>query len=180
MTQRTAGGPAPGHRSPDGGSGRPAPAVRLGVDVVDVARFARVLALRGHDLTDRVFTTEELAECGGRPSRLAARLAAKEAAAKALGTGIGPVAWHDVATVRRPGGAPHLRLRGRAAALAATSGMSGWTVSLAHDRGTAVAVVAARGPSDDRERDHAGRPDHDRGQQRDAHRERDRDEGDRP
>jgi len=56
-------------------------AVGVGVDVVDVARLARVVALRGTALVDRVFTVDELAECRGSVRRLAARLAAKEAAA---------------------------------------------------------------------------------------------------
>jgi holo-[acyl-carrier protein] synthase len=116
--------------------------VEVGVDVVDVHRLARLVERHGALLTERVFTPGELVDCGGKTQRLAARLAAKEAVAKALGTGIGPVAWRDVEVVRDSSGRPQLRLAGNARSLAADLGFTRWSVSLTHGRGTAVAVVA--------------------------------------
>ncbi len=120
--------------------------IEVGVDVVDVPRLARLVARHGALLTERVFTPGELADCGGKPQRLAARLAAKEAVAKALGTGIGPVAWRDVEVVLDGAGRPQLRLTGNARTLAADLGFTRWSVSLTHDGATAVALVAAVGP----------------------------------
>lgn len=127
-----AGLPAPG-----------APRLVAGVDVVDVGRFEQLLLRRGAALLDHVFTPGELGECAGRPESLAARLAAKEATLKALGTGIGPVAWRDVEVRRGPGGAPVLVLTGGARAVARSLGLGDWAVSLSHDAGCAVAVVVA-------------------------------------
>ncbi len=121
-------------------------ATRIGVDLVDTERFVRLLELRGSDVRDRVFTTQELHECRGAAERLAARFAAKEAAAKALSTGIGPIGWRDVEVRTGPRGEPTIRLHGGAAALAYRLGLTHWAVSLSHDAGRAVAVVvAARG-----------------------------------
>jgi holo-[acyl-carrier protein] synthase len=115
------------------------------VDVVDVERFTRLLALRGPALTERVFTPAELVACRDDAGRLAARLAAKEAVAKALGTGIGPVAWRDIEVLHGPGGRPELRLAGEADAFARDLGLTRWSLSLTHDARTAVALVAGVG-----------------------------------
>lgn len=121
----------------------------VGVDVVDVARLARLLERRGSDLSDRVFTPAEVDGCAGDVRRLAARFAAKEATAKALGTGIGPVGWRDVEAPRTTG-APRLVLRGPARAAAEELGLDRWQLSLAHDTTHAVAVVVAAGSGDPR------------------------------
>lgn len=117
----------------------------VGVDVVDVARFRDMLAARGADLTSRVFTPVELRDAAGQPERLAARFAAKEAAAKALGTGIGAVGWRDVEVLSGPNGAPELRVSGAADRLAQAQGFEHWRVSLSHDANHAVAFVVAAG-----------------------------------
>lgn len=114
-----------------------------GVDVVDVERFRRLLALREPDLICRVFTPREVESAGGDVRRLAARFAAKEAVAKALGTGVGPVAWRDVEVRTAAGGRPALRLSGGARTRARRDRLSRWAVSLAHDGDRAVAVVVA-------------------------------------
>ena len=97
-----------------------------------------------------MFTVGELAACGAdapggalRIESLAARWAAKEAVAKALGTGIGQVAWREIEVLQNDDGCPSLRLHGRAAALAAERGLTRWAVSLAHDGGLALAFVVA-------------------------------------
>jgi holo-[acyl-carrier protein] synthase len=119
----------------------------IGVDVVDVERFRRVLERRPA-LARRVFTDAErsYAESGRNPGpRLAARFAAKEAVLKALGVGIGAAAFRDVEVVRADGGAPHLVLDGRAADLAARRGVRRWHLSLSHTDTVAVASVVAEG-----------------------------------
>lgn len=121
----------------------------VGVDVVDVTRLARLLLRRGADLTDRVFTPAERDGCAGDVRRLAARLAAKEATAKALGTGIGPVGWRDVEAPPTRG-APRLVLHGAARRAADEQGLDRWELSLAHDTTHAVAVVVAAGSGDPR------------------------------
>jgi holo-[acyl-carrier protein] synthase len=122
----------------------------IGIDAVDVDRFRRVL-VRRPSLANRVFTDAERSDAAGRgdpAQHLAARFAAKEAVMKALGTGIGGFALHDVEVVRgtEPGarrGAPSLRLFDRAAALAAERGISNWHVSLTHTDRLAMAMVLA-------------------------------------
>jgi holo-[acyl-carrier protein] synthase len=118
--------------------------IGLGVDVVDLARFAVVLE-RTPGIVERLFTDDERAYCEGakRVERYAARFAAKEAALKAMGCGIGACGWHDIAVARDEGGAPSLVVTGRAAELAGERSIASWHVSLAHDAGTAVATVIA-------------------------------------
>ena len=110
----------------------------MGVDVVDVARFGRVLE-RTPRLAERLFTDGERA----RPlPSLAARFAAKEAVAKALGAP-GGLRWVDAEVVRDPSGRPRLVLHGGVAEEAAAQGISTWHLSLSHDGGVATAVVVA-------------------------------------
>ena len=116
--------------------------IGIGIDAVDVPRFATVVA-RTPSIADRLFTAAEQADAAGAPARLAARFAAKEAAMKALGVGLGAVDFHDVAVERTASGAPVLRVAGRASTLATDLGVTGWLVSLTHTATTAQAVVVA-------------------------------------
>ncbi len=119
--------------------------IALGTDLVDVDRFRRTLA-RTPTLVAKLFTDGErsYAESASDPAeRYAVRFAAKEATMKALGVGLGSIDWHDVEVVRSDGGAPTLRVTGRAAALAADAGIVRWLVSLSHTGATAQAVVIA-------------------------------------
>ncbi len=112
--------------------------VGVGIDVVDVARFLATLE-RAPRLVEKLFTPEER---DVPPSSLAARFAAKEAMAKALGAP-GNMEWHD-ATVRRVvGGPPEVEIRGTVAARAAELGVDRFHISLSHDAGIASAVVVA-------------------------------------
>ncbi|GIW08291.1 MAG: holo-[acyl-carrier-protein] synthase [Dehalococcoidia bacterium] len=115
--------------------------VTTGVDVIAIERIATTVARHGDRFLRRVFTPAELAAAGGRPDSLAARFAAKEATAKALGWGIGAVGWRDIEVVSDVRGKPSLRLHGAAASRAAELGVSQLAVSLAHERSLAVAVV---------------------------------------
>lgn len=118
-----------------------------GVDVVEVERVARLIAEHGERFLTRCFTPIEQAH--GRGTRrhaehLAARFAAKEAALKALGTGLTHgIAWTDVEIRSDPSGRPTLVLSGHAAIRATDIGADRWTVSLSHTRGLAVASVIA-------------------------------------
>lgn len=112
--------------------------VGVGIDVVDVDRFSRVLA-RTPALAGRLFTDGER---DLPPFSLAARFAAKEATAKALGAPPG-LAWRDAEVERGAGGRPLLRTTGTVAAAARALGVTSWHVSLSHDAGIASAVVVA-------------------------------------
>ena len=117
----------------------------IGIDAVDIDKFRRALE-RTPALRHRVFTTDELAALGDRADDvpgLAARFAAREAAMKVLGVGIGAFELHDVSVSRLSSGQPQLVVIGRAAALASERDISAWHVSLSHTDTVAMAVVAA-------------------------------------
>jgi holo-[acyl-carrier protein] synthase len=114
--------------------------VGVGVDTVDIARFQRSLE-RTPTLKDRLFTS---AEVDLPVASLAARFAAKEAVAKALGAPDG-LQWHDVEVLRDATGRPRLSVSGTVAAAAADAGVTTWHLSLSHDGGSAVAMVVAEG-----------------------------------
>jgi holo-[acyl-carrier protein] synthase len=114
--------------------------VGVGVDVVDIARFEQALE-RTPGMRERVFTLSERQL--PLPS-LAARFAAKEALAKALGAP-GGLAWHDAEVVSDERGRPSLVVRGTVADAAGDAGVATWHVSLSHDGGNAIAVVIADG-----------------------------------
>jgi holo-[acyl-carrier protein] synthase len=108
----------------------------VGIDVVDIARFGETLS-RTPAMRARLFTDAEQQ----RPlASLAARFAAKEALAKALGapTGMG---WRDAEVVNAPTGDPRLEIRGSVRARADELGVASIHVSLSHDAGIASAVV---------------------------------------
>jgi len=112
--------------------------VGVGIDVVDVARFVDTLH-RVPALRTRLFTPEEREM---PETSLAARFAAKEAIAKALGAPAG-MSWQD-ATVRRVAGAqPVVEVVGTVAAAAAAAGVDRFHLSISHDAGIASAVVIA-------------------------------------
>ena len=114
----------------------------VGVDVVDVARFA--LALERHPkIAERLFTERERRDASSRPERLAARFAAKEAVLKSLRVGVGATTWRSIEIHRDESGAPSVVLHGEAAALAARSGVAQLHLSMTHTHHTAAAFVVA-------------------------------------
>ena len=118
--------------------------VSVGMDVVLVDRFVRALD-RTPMLIERLFTEEERNTASGNPrppESLAARFAAKEAVAKALGAPSG-LHWHDCEIVTDGDGRPWLTVSGTVAAVAATLGIGRWHLSLSHDGGIASALVVA-------------------------------------
>jgi holo-[acyl-carrier protein] synthase len=112
--------------------------VGIGVDVVEIARLERALS-RTPALALRLFADSER----GLPvASLAARFAAKEATAKALGAPPG-LAWIDVQVRRDDSGRPELAVSGTVAQAAQALGVSRWHLSLSHDAGVSVAMVVA-------------------------------------
>jgi holo-[acyl-carrier protein] synthase len=113
----------------------------LGIDVCDIERFGASLE-RTPELRDRLFTDRERRL---PPASLAARFAAKEALAKALGAPIG-LAWHDVEVVSADSGRPSLAMAGTVAEACDALGVTSAHLSLSHDAGIASAVVVLEGP----------------------------------
>ena len=123
--------------------------VGVGTDLVQVERVRRVLERHGERFACRVLDHREMqrwrthADPG---SYLARRWAVKEAAAKALGTGIGgSLGFHDLHVASTAAGAPQLEVTGRGAETARLLGVTRWHVSLSDDGGFALAFVLAEG-----------------------------------
>lgn len=120
--------------------------LRCGIDMIEHERVAAGIERLGERFLNRFFTAGERADCEDAPHRLAARLAGKEAVAKALGTGIGDVRWVDIEIrVDNPRKRPTLHLHGTAAELAAEMGLSEWDISLCHTQEYASAMAVAMG-----------------------------------
>ncbi|SFB83467.1 holo-ACP synthase [Streptomyces aidingensis] len=118
--------------------------VGVGIDVAEIDRFAEALE-RTPQLADRLFVASELRLPSGERrgvASLAARFAAKEALAKALGAPPG-LRWTDAEVFTEPGGRPRLRVTGTVLARAEQLGVTSWHLSLSHDAGVASAVVIA-------------------------------------
>ena len=122
--------------------------IGIGVDHVDASRIAGLLERFGERGEERLFTDRELARCRDRPRPeecLAARFAAKEAFAKALGTGLRGMTWTDIEVRGGEGEAPALELHGGAKAAFEARGGTSVHVTLTHESGSAIAVVVLEG-----------------------------------
>lgn len=123
-----------------------------GVDVVDVSRIATLLA-KGEDFLLGWFTSRELEQLEDRAKQahvVAGRVAAKEASAKALGTGFNDeVSWQDVEILTSDAYAPSVHLSGGASDVAARLGVETILVSISHESTIAVASAIAVGGSTD-------------------------------
>lgn len=119
--------------------------VGSGIDLVEVPRIALAVDRHGERFLNKIYTLAEQAYCLRKrmsTESLAARFAAKEAGAKALGTGISRgVNWLEIEVVREPGGRPTVRFHGRAAQIAAGMGVVRTALSLTHTRDMAMASV---------------------------------------
>jgi holo-[acyl-carrier protein] synthase len=118
----------------------------VGVDLVDVVRFARIAERHGEDFAERILTPAELSACAAarRPyEHQAVRFAAREAVLKALGTGLAEgMAWRDIEV--RPGTAPgvfSLSLAGGVGAAASALGVRRIHLAVSTTRGLAAAAV---------------------------------------
>lgn len=117
--------------------------LRTGVDLVEVSRIRDAIARHGERFVVRIFTKAERRDSGDRVASLAARFAAKEAVAKALGCGIGAVSWLEIEIRNDENRAPHLHLYGEAQKRAQEMGLLNWSVSLSHTESQAIAFVVA-------------------------------------
>ena len=116
-----------------------------GVDLIEIARIDEVVTRHGKHYLERVFTPAELEYCGKRAESLAGRFAAKEAVAKALGTGIGDVSWKEIEILGDEQNAPKLTLYGMAENKARELRLTTWSVSISHSQSHSVAFVVAIG-----------------------------------
>ncbi|MBB5066874.1 holo-ACP synthase [Granulicella mallensis] len=121
--------------------------IGIGTDMIEIARIARSVERFGEAFLQRVFTPGEVVYCTRKKhaaESLAARFAAKEAGAKALGTGISRgVNWREFEVKREPGQRPELYLSGRAEEIARALGIRRLSLSLTHSRELSMAVVIA-------------------------------------
>lgn len=124
--------------------------VGTGVDLSEIARIQQALERYGDQFLERIYTPAEIAYCRRKvrtcAESYAARFAAKEAGAKALGTGIAKgVGWREIEVAHLPGGRPTLLFHGRAAERAAAMGVTAAHLSLSHGRDLAIATVILEG-----------------------------------
>lgn len=118
--------------------------IGIGTDIVDIARIEQLLQRQGARFVERVLCAEEILVYHRHVdgvAYLAKRFAAKEAASKAFGTGIGELSWQDFSILNDAHGAPVLRLTGRAAQLLRQRGGRQALLSLSDERQFAVAFV---------------------------------------
>jgi holo-[acyl-carrier protein] synthase len=119
--------------------------VGSGIDLIEIERIQQTIDRYGQRFFDRIFTAAEQAYClrkRNSAESFAARFAAKEAGAKALGTGMGQgVNWLEIEVVREPSGRPTIAFRGRAAKHALRLGVVHAALSLTHTRELAMASV---------------------------------------
>ena len=119
--------------------------LRTGVDLIEVSRIEEVVARHGKHYLERIYTPAELEQCGKRAESLAGRFAAKEAVAKALGSGIGDVSWKEIEVLGDDQNAPVLTLHGAAEKMAKEIGLTTWSVSISHSQSHSVAFVVMIG-----------------------------------
>lgn len=117
--------------------------LRTGVDIIEVYRVDQAIIQHGQRFLQRVYTSRELIEANGHTPSLAARFAAKESVAKALGCGIGKVGWLDIEIIRNSQRCPLIRLHGPAKELAEKIGLDIWSLSISHTHAHATAFVIA-------------------------------------
>lgn len=119
--------------------------VGSGIDLIEISRIQQSMDRFGKRFLDRVYTAAEQAYClrkRNAAESLAARFAAKEAGAKALGTGISRgVSWLEIEVVREPGGRPTIRFHGRAAEIAGHLGVAHVALSITHTATLSMASV---------------------------------------
>ncbi len=120
-----------------------------GIDLIEIDRLRNINPAIRKRFLARVFTADELICCGDRDASLAGRFAAKEAAAKALGCGIGEVKWQDLEIQSDEQNKPILVLHGKALEISSRQRWCSWSVSISHTREYALASVTALMETDD-------------------------------
>lgn len=119
--------------------------LRCGIDLVNIARLEAISPAILNRFIRRIYTEVEQAQSKGNIEQLAGLFAAKEAASKALGTGIGKVAWQDIEVLHKLSGEPTIHLHGNAKKVAEHLGLEEWAVSISNENGMAIASVVAMG-----------------------------------
>lgn len=119
--------------------------LRSGIDTIEISRLKEIKPEIRKRFIKRVYTEKEIAQARERNDVLSGLFAAKEAVSKALGTGIGRVAWQDIEIIHLISGQPTVRLHGHAEIVAEQLGLEEWSVSISHDRDKAVALAVAIG-----------------------------------
>lgn len=123
--------------------------LRTGIDTIELSRLETLRPAIRARFIQRVFTPREVEQARDRFEALSGLFAAKEAVSKALGTGIGYVAWREIEIVHLPSGQPLVVLSGRAKSVAEKIGLESWSVSISHDRDKAIALAVAIGQDPD-------------------------------
>ncbi len=121
-----------------------------GIDLIEINRLRNINPAIRKRFLERVFTSSELNDSGGRDASLAGRFAAKEAAAKALGCGIGAVKWQEIEVQLDAQRKPVLVLHGKALEVSIQQGWTNWSVSITHTSEYALASVTALIETDQR------------------------------
>ena len=124
---------------------------KIGSDICSIKRIEEVYKRFGSRFLDRILTQGEKTYVLSRPkdflARVAARFAAKEATAKALGTGFIGVGWKEIEVVRLASGAPTIALHGKAKERASAIGLTNFELTMSHEKEYAIAFVLAYGPN---------------------------------
>ena len=120
--------------------------IKTGIDLIEITRVDQIMKNHGQRFLNRIFAREEIDYLKRKKNNnirsIAARFCAKEACAKALGTGIGYISWKDILVLTDEKGKPFIRLKGKAKEL---SGESLISVSLTHSKECAMAMVIIYG-----------------------------------
>lgn len=122
--------------------------IGIGTDIVQIDRIRRALERRGRSFAERILCSDELTifdKKSTSESYLAKRYAAKEAASKALGTGIGSISWQDMEISNDSRGGPVLTLKGAALQRMLKMGGTHVHLSLSDEKDFAVAFVVLSG-----------------------------------
>jgi len=118
--------------------------IKCGIDLLRTSRLEDVNPAIRVRFIRRVYTETEIAQAQDDNDTLSGIFAAKEAVSKALGTGIGKVAWQDIEILHAPGGEPGVVLHATGLAVAQAKGLVEWSVSITHEGGMAAAVAVAQ------------------------------------
>ncbi len=121
--------------------------LRCGIDLVKISRLENISPAILARFIQRIYTEVEQTQSRGNFEQLAGLFAAKEAASKALGTGIGKVAWRDIEILHKLSGEPTIHLHGNAKKVAERLGLNEWALSISNENGMAIASVVAMGSS---------------------------------
>ena len=119
--------------------------LRTGVDLIEISRLAELDSKIKTRFLNRIYTPKEQEICGSNQASLAGRFAAKEAVSKALGSGIGEIHWKDIEILKGEEGEPILHLHQKALILSNQLGIKLWSISISHNKTTAIAYVVGIG-----------------------------------